>query len=117
MRERWPNERRSLAPSQRWLRRSSGRLRLHMSEMPSLFADQLIDRLAPRTTLPHFAVSFTRNLPKDSGVSIIGEPPSFLIDATTVGSLSPSLIRLLSSSTIALGVPFGATRPKNALAS
>src|SRR5215831_4943763 len=26
-RERWPNERRSLTPSQRWLRRSSGRLR------------------------------------------------------------------------------------------
>src|SRR3989440_9944897 len=30
-RERWPNERRSLTPSQRWLRRSSGRLRLVMT--------------------------------------------------------------------------------------
>src|SRR6185437_49409 len=116
MRERCPNERISLAPSQRWLRRSSGLLRVAITKRP-LHMHQLIDRLASRTTLPHFAVSLVRNLPNDSGVSTIGEPPSFLIDSMTFGSLRPSLIVLLRKATTSFGVPFGAEIPKNALAS
>src|SRR5690606_17526005 len=37
VRERWPKERRSFTPYQRWLRRSSGRLRLEWSVMEKSF--------------------------------------------------------------------------------
>src|ERR1017187_1911016 len=40
-RERWPNERRSLTPSQRWLRRSSERLRFVMRRTSGVTAESL----------------------------------------------------------------------------
>src|SRR5664280_2982862 len=40
-RARWPNERRSLTPSQRWLRKSSGRLRFVMQRTSGASAESL----------------------------------------------------------------------------
>src|ERR1035441_5023870 len=40
-RARWPNERRSLTPSQRWLRRSSGRLRFVIRRPSGAIAESL----------------------------------------------------------------------------
>src|SRR2546421_247471 len=52
-RERWPKERRSLTPSQRWLRRSSARLRLAMG-MASLDSEvEVLDQRAPLLALGH----------------------------------------------------------------
>src|SRR5713226_10467993 len=69
------------------------------------------------TTLPHFSTSSAMNLPKSAGEPGSGVPPSSVIRAFVLGSAKAALSSLLSRSTISPGVPLGAPRPYQALAS
>ena len=64
------------------------------------------------TTLPHFSVSSAMSFPKSAGEPTSGAPPKSVRRAFSLGSARLALISLLSCSTIAAGVAFGAPTPK-----
>src|ERR1700722_1866473 len=69
------------------------------------------------TTLPHFSVSSAMSSAKSAGVPPSPSTPRSASRPFIFGSSSPSLISLLSLSTIWRGVFLGAPRPNHALAS
>src|SRR6516164_5634112 len=73
--------------------------------------------LAARITLPHFSVSSAMSLPNSAGVIGSGTPPRSANRAFILESVRAALISLLSRSTIATGVFFGAPTPIQKLAS
>src|SRR5262245_50713086 len=73
--------------------------------------------LAARITLAHFSVSSAISLPKSAGEPANTVPPSSARRLLSAGSARPAFISLLSFSTIAAGVAFGAPTPNQALAS
>jgi hypothetical protein len=60
------------------------------------------------TTLPHFSVSSTMNLPNSSGELTNAWEPQLAINPLILGSARPALISLLSPSMISVGVFRGA---------
>ena len=74
-------------------------------------------RPANFTTLAHFSVSSAMSLPKSAGDPASAVPPRSAIRAFIFGSARAALISLLSLSTISAGVPFGAPKPTQSLAS
>src|SRR5262249_41247905 len=69
------------------------------------------------TTLPHFSISSVMSLPKAAGEPGITVPPKSASRALSLESAKPTLISMLSLSTISLGVFLGAATPYQALAS
>jgi hypothetical protein len=67
--------------------------------------------------LAHFSVSSAISLPKSAGEPASTVPPKSVRRALIVGSARPELISALSLSTISMGVPRGAPRPVQTLAS
>src|SRR5262245_19807848 len=67
--------------------------------------------LAARITLPHFSVSSAISLPNWTGDPGNGVPPRSARRAFILGSSRAALTSLLSLSTIAAGMAFGALRP------
>src|SRR6516165_1377429 len=68
-------------------------------------------------TLPHFSVSFPMNLPKSAGELANTVYPMSASRLFILGSVRPSLISLLSLSTISTGVSLGAPTPFHVVAS
>src|SRR5262245_55894849 len=79
--------------------------------------DQIGLMPANLTTLPHFSVSSTMNLAKSAGEPANTATPRSVNLFLILGSARAALISLLSVSTIAMGVPLGATMPYQPLAS
>src|SRR5262245_34674607 len=79
--------------------------------------DQIGLMPANLTTLPHFSVSSTMNLAKSAGEPANTATPRSVRLFLILGSARAALISLLSVSTIAMGVPLGATMPYQPLAS
>src|SRR6516165_2319644 len=74
--------------------------------------------LAVRMTLAHFSVSLARNLPNSAGgLGGSTNPPRSTRRALMAESEMAKLISLLSRSTTAAGVFFGAPKPSHELAS
>src|SRR5262249_31722362 len=72
---------------------------------------------AARITLAHFSVSSAISLPKSAGEPASTVPPRSASRAFILGSARAAVISLLSMSRIAPGVPLGARRPNQPLAS
>ena len=68
-------------------------------------------------TLPHFCVSSAIKFPKSAAEPGSNDAPRSVNRAFATGSANIALIAVLSLSTISAGVPLGATRPYQALAS
>jgi len=73
--------------------------------------------LAARITLPHFSVSSAMSLPKSAGEPASVLPPDSAIRALILESARAALVSWLSLSMISAGVPLGAPRPNQTLAS
>src|SRR5262249_55082749 len=73
--------------------------------------------LPARITLPHFSVSSAMSLPKSAGEPASALPPDSATRPLILGSARAALVSWLSLSMISAGVPFGAPRPNQTLAS
>src|SRR5262245_10144199 len=70
-----------------------------------------------RITLLHFSVSSAMSLPKSAGEPGSTVPPESAIRALILGSVRAELVSWLSLSMTSAGVPLGAPRPNQTLAS
>src|ERR1700750_982856 len=73
--------------------------------------------LAARITLAHFSVSSARSLPKSAGEPASNVAPRSANRSSTLGSARIAFVVLLSWSIMSGGVPVGAPRPYQAVAS
>src|SRR5260221_11734166 len=69
------------------------------------------------TTSAHFTISPRRNLSNSSGVIDIGTAPCWVHSLTTSGRFTAAFTAALSLSIIGFGVPVGAIRPSQMVAS
>src|SRR5262249_60081371 len=72
---------------------------------------------ASRTTLLHFSVSSAMSLPKSVGEPGSTVPPESAIRALILGSVRAALVSWLGFPLTSAGVPLGAPRPNQTLAS
>src|SRR5262245_46964011 len=69
------------------------------------------------TTLPHFSVSSAMSLPKSGAGHPSALPPDSTVRALILESARAALVSRFSLSMISMGVPLGAPRPNQTLAS